>query len=140
MKLSNTSLNNLKGVHPDLVKVVQRVIDLGIIDFSVVEGVRTKERQAALLKEGRTKTLNSKHLVQKDGFGHAVDLYPYPVDMIKVLKGDDREIARFGVVAGLMLASAKELGVKIVWGGDWDSDGQTLDHSFFDSPHFQLEI
>jgi hypothetical protein len=53
-------------------------------------------------------------------------------------KGDAREIVRFGLIAGLMHRAAQEEGVKIRWGADWNGNGQTLDHSFFDAPHFEL--
>ena len=42
------------------------------------------------------------------------------------------------MIAGLMMRAAQEEGVHIRWGGDWDSDGQTLDHTFFDAPHFEM--
>ena len=58
-KLGKRSLSNLEGVHPDLVKVVNRAIELTQVDFTVIEGLRTKERQAQLLKEKKTITLNS---------------------------------------------------------------------------------
>lgn len=135
---SKTSLAKLEGVHPKLVKVAIRALSYGVLDFSVNEGLRSKERQAQLLKDGFTKTLNSKHLKQSDGYGHAVDLYPYPIDMKRVNAGYAPEIARFGVIAGLMLRAAQEEGVKIIWGADWDSDGEVLDHTFFDAPHFEL--
>lgn len=138
-KFSKRSLDNLVGVHPDLVMIVHDVMDMQLMDFSVVEGLRTPERQAQLVKDGFSKTLFSKHLKQPDGFGHAVDLYPSPIDMKAVRAGNAREISRFGFLAGIMLSCAKNNGIKIVWGGDWDYDGQTLDHTFFDGPHFQLE-
>ena len=58
-KLGKRSLSNLEGVHPDLIKVVNRAIELTQVDFTVIEGLRTKERQAQLLKEKKTITLNS---------------------------------------------------------------------------------
>jgi peptidoglycan LD-endopeptidase CwlK len=136
--LSDYSLNRLLGAHPDLVRLVHAVMEMQIMDFGVEEGLRTNERQRELIAQGRSTTMNSKHLVQADGYGHAVDLSPYPLDWDKVNKGDWRECSRFGVLAGLMKAKAKELGISIVWGNDWDSDGQTLDHTFNDAPHFQL--
>lgn len=134
------SIQNLVGVHPQLVSVVQAVMHMQVMDFSVNEGVRTRERQTLLVAQGKSKTMDSKHLVQADGFGHAVDLYPYPVNMPLVHKGDAREIFRFGQLCGLMLSEAKRQGVLLVNGADWDSDGQTLDHTFFDAPHFQLVL
>lgn len=140
-KFSNRSLERLKGVHPELAEAVKMVMSWQVMDFSVNEGVRTKERQLDLYNRRpvpATRTLKSKHLVQEDGYGHAVDLYPYPIDMKRVRQGDAREIYRFGVLAGLMEAAAIQLGIEITNGADWDDDGQTLDHTFFDAPHFQL--
>lgn len=137
-RFSRRSLERLEGVHPDLVSCVHEVMSWQVMDFSVIEGVRSADRQRKLFEAGRSTTLNSKHLIQPDGFAHAVDLYPYPIDMGLVDEGDVREIARFGILAGLMARAAQEIGVLVVNGMDWDGDGQTLDHTFFDAPHFQL--
>lgn len=137
-RFSARSLDNLVGVHPELRAVVEMAMDMQIMDFSVVEGVRTKERQKHLYDTAKSKTLRSKHLIQNDGYGHAVDLYPYPINMQAVHNNDVREVSRFGVLSGIMLTCAKTNGVKIINGMDWDGDGQTLDHTFFDAPHFQI--
>lgn len=140
--LGPRSIRNLAGVHPDLVRVVNRAMSHQIMDFTVSEGLRTKERQIELVEKGRSKTLNSKHLVQSDGYGHAVDLYPFPIEMWACdnprNKNHTREISRFGLLAGIMISCAREEKVGIIWGGDWDRDGQTIDHTFFDAPHFEL--
>ncbi len=137
-RFGKKSQDNLAGVHPALVDVCNAALFTGIMDFSVVDGLRTREEQERLYREEKTKTLHSKHLRQSTGYGHAVDLYPYPIDMNAVNKGHWPEIIRFGVLAGLMKTCAMDLGVKIRWGCDWDNDGETLDHSFFDAPHFEL--
>jgi peptidoglycan LD-endopeptidase CwlK len=137
-KFSRLSLQKLQGVHPDLLECVKRVMNYQIIDFMVSDGVRSMEAQREYFKAGTTKTMKSKHLIQPDGFGHAVDLYPHPTNWARIQKSDAREIIRFGVLAGLMLKSAQEMGIKIRWGADWDGDGETLDHSFFDAPHYEL--
>lgn len=124
-KFSQRSENNFKGVHPDLVKVVRRALQLSEIDFSVIEGLRTKERQARLFKQGTTKTLNSRHLT-----GHAVDIVPYPLDW------NDKEA--FGKLAKAMFTAANELKVAIRWGGDWNRNGRSDDETFYDGPHFEL--
>lgn len=138
--LSEKSRRNLNGVHPYLVSVVKGVVDLQVMDFSVNEGVRSVEKQRENIRKGVSKTMNSKHLVQPDGFAHAVDLYPYPVNMEAVNKGNAREIARFGLLAGLMISVGRAKGIVIKWGYDWDMDGQTLDHNFSDGPHFELVL
>lgn len=140
MTFGKQSLANLKGVHPDLVGVATRALAYGVMDFSVGEGLRELSRQKVLLESGFSTTMESKHLKQADGYGHALDLHPYPINMKKVNQGSWPEIIRYGVLAGLMRRAAQEEGVVIRWGCDWDSDGQTLDHTFFDAPHFELVL
>lgn len=132
-KLGTKSKNNLKGVHPDLVKVVEKAIGLTTQDFTVIEGVRTTKRQQELYAQGRTAPGNivtnadgvkkkSNHQAKADGYGHAVDIVPYPVDWDSISKFDNIAVA--------MKLAACELGVDIVWGGDWKN--------FKDYPHFEL--
>lgn len=122
-KFSQRSKGNLKGVHPDLVWVCARGLILSPIDFIVTEGVRTLERQKMLKAEGKSKTLKSLHLRQEDGYGHAFD--------IVALKGASItwDSKYYKPIADAMFQAAKELGVKITWGGSWG----------WDSPHFQLD-
>lgn len=137
-KFSKTSLNNLTKVHPLLVAVVVSALNKSSVDFKVIEGVRTKERQAELYAQGRTKagqvvtwTMNSRHFINEStGFGHAVDLLPAPYDW--------KDLANFDAVAKAMFAAADELGVKIRWGRDWDGDGIVGEKGETDSPHFEL--
>lgn len=117
--LGKRSTDNLVGVHPQLVAVVKRALELSPVDFTVIEGVRTKERQAELMKQGFTRTLNSRHII-----GEAVDIVPLPVDW--------NNPKPFGLVAEAMKRAAEELGAKITWGGDWKT--------FKDLPHYQIEV
>ena len=138
--LSKASLDKLQGVHPKLVDVVKRAIELTKQDFKVLEGVRTPERQKELYAQGRTKpgpkvtwTLNSNHFVnKKTGYGHAVDLVPYPVDW--------ETLSKFDAIQKAMFAAAKELGVTIRWGADWDQDGKPRERGESDSPHFEIKL
>ena len=139
-RVSALSRSRLKGVHPDLIRVVDRALMLSSVDFMVIEGVRTPERQRALYAQGRTKpgrivtwTLRSRHLVQADGFGHAVDLAPYPLDW----EGPAR-FPKFDAIARAMFAAADDLGVAIRWGADWDRDGKPRERGESDSPHWEL--
>lgn len=118
--LGKTSLSRLEGVKSDLVRVVKRAIEITEIDFTVLEGLRTKERQAQLVASGASKTMNSRHLT-----GDAVDVAPV-VDGVIPWKDFDR----FKVVAKAMFRAADELGVLIEWGGNWPK--------FIDGPHYQL--
>lgn len=125
---SRVSQEKLSTCHPDLQKVVNEVIK--IYDITVIEGARSYEDQRRYYELGRSKTMNSKHLVQPDGYAHAVDIAPYPIDW--------NNKQRFAYMAGLMLGIAKQLGIQITWGHDWDSDGDFDEHAFKDSPHFEL--
>lgn len=122
--LGAQSRARLAGVHPDLVRVVERAIQISPVDFRVIEGVRTLARQKQLLKGGATRTLKSRHLKAPNGWGHAVDLAP-------LVGGEVRwDWPLFHLLAPAVKAAAKELGVPLEWGGDWKS--------FRDGPHFQL--
>ena len=123
-KLGARSLERLQGVHPDLVKVVKRALELTEYDFSVIEGVRSIETQRAYVEKGVSKTMNSRHLT-----GHAVDLYPV---------GRPTPWDRCHNVAAAMLAAAIELDISVRWGGDWNMNGDHRDEKFYDGPHFEL--
>lgn len=132
------SLKHMKGVHPKLVRVLNLAIKKTKVDFMVLEGVRSLARQKQLYAQGRTTpgkvvtwTLNSNHFKKADGFGHAVDILPAPYDW------EDPE--PFNAVADAMFAAAKELGVRIRWGADWDRDGKPRERGETDSPHWELD-
>ena len=124
-KFSKRSEENLNGVHPDLVKVARRALEISEIDFTVIEGVRTKARQQQLYKQGATKTMNSRHLT-----GHAIDIVPYPLDW--------EDTKAFGELAKAMFEASRQLKIPIRWGGDWNRNGRSDDETFYDGPHFEL--
>ena len=76
-RLSQRSLDRLEGVHPEMVAVVERAIQLTEVDFGVTQGVRTLDEQKANVAAGKSQTMASKHLLQDDGFSHAVDVVAY---------------------------------------------------------------
>lgn len=118
--LSARSRARLDGVHPALIGVVQRAIQLTPVDFMVVEGLRSPARQAALVRAGASRTLNSRHIT-----GHAVDL-------AALVDGRLRwDWPLYPRIAGAMKAAAAERGVALIWGGDWKS--------LVDGPHFELD-
>ena len=116
---SKRSLNNLKGVHPDLVRVVRGALELTEVDFVVVEGIRTLEKQRQYVESGASKTMNSRHLT-----GHAVDLIAW-VGMTV-----NWDLINYEKIAAAMKEAGRELGIPVEWGGDWKT--------FKDGPHFQL--
>ncbi len=145
-KLSNTSREKLTGVHPKLIAVVERAIQLSEIDFKVLEGVRSKQRQAQLVAAGASKTMDGRHIT-----GHAVDLGA-------LIGGSVRwDWPLYYKIAEAVQRAAKELQTPIVWGGVWDTPlnfvGDTEDavaayvarrkamgkKAFIDGPHFELD-
>lgn len=117
-KLGARSLERLEGVHPDLVAVVKLAIQKTEIDFTVLEGLRTKERQVQLVASGASRTMNSRHLT-----GHAVDLGA-------MLNGKvEWSWPLYDKIAKAMKESAEELNIPVEWGGDWKMK---------DGPHWQL--
>jgi len=116
---SKRSLRNLEGVHPDLVKVVRRALELTEVDFVVVEGIRTEEKQRQYVEAGASKTMNSRHLT-----GHAVDLVAWVGGTV------NWDLTNYEKIAAAMKEAGRELGIPVEWGGDWKT--------FKDGPHFQL--
>ena len=115
----NRSKERLKGVHPDLVKVMEEAIKESPLDFSITEGLRTRERQQELFSAGKSQTMNSRHLTGK------------AVDIAVLVDGQVTwDFPKYQLVADHIKKVAKELGIDIVWGGDWVS--------FRDGPHFEL--
>ena len=146
--LSKQSLARLGGVHPSLVKVVHAASIMAEPheDFLVIEGVRTREGMMINYGKGRSAAqlakfgipasyarpaakkvtwlsnpFMSNHRLHEDGFGHAVDLGPYPLNW--------NDIAGFVELAALMKRAAASVGVKISCGADWSKK---------DYPHFEL--
>ena len=115
--LSSRDRTRLTGVHPDLVVVVEAARRQ--VPFIVVEGLRTRERQAQLVKSGASRTMDSRHLT-----GHAVDLAP-------TVDGEVRwDWQLFYPMAKAVKDAALARGIALVWGGDWPR--------FRDGPHFEL--
>ena len=151
-KLSGRSLNKLEGVHPVLVDTVKRAIEVSSVDFGVFYGVRSLAEQKKLYEAKRSQTMKSKHLVQEDGYSHAVDLMAYD--------GSDPswDIVMYDDIADAMKEASIETGAKICWGAAWHINdisvwSGTMEQAmnayvdlrrssgrrpFIDGPHFQL--
>lgn len=151
-KLSQRSLDKLDGVHPEMVATVKRAIELTKVDFGVTYGVRTLQAQKELVAAGRSQTMKSKHLIQGDGYSHAVDLVAY--------QGSDVvwELNVYDDICDAMAEAAREVGCHIKWGAAW-SEGDICTYPstaedamnayidlrrkqgrrpFIDAPHFEL--
>lgn len=117
--LGIASTRNLAAVNDPIKQVVNRAIEISEIDFSVVEGLRTAKRQQELYDNGKTWTLDSKHIS-----GNAVDIYPW----IKGATSHSDE--HYNLVAKAMFRASQELGIVIEWGGFWSPERT-------DKPHWQ---
>lgn len=118
-QLGAASLQRLAGVHPDLIRVVKRAIEITPIDFTVLEGLRSRERQRQLVAKGASKTMNSRHIT-----GHAVDIAPLVNGKVSW------DWQYYHPLAAAVKQAAREVGVVVEWGGDWTR--------FKDGPHWQL--
>jgi peptidoglycan L-alanyl-D-glutamate endopeptidase CwlK len=119
-KFSARSLKNMVGIHPHLRRVLDRALKESPIDFVVIEGLRTKERQAQLVASKASTTMNSRHLT-----GHAVDLLPIGPNGKPAF-----DWPLYNQLGPAVKAAAKAEGVELDWGGDW---------KFKDGPHFELD-
>lgn len=135
---------NLVGVDDRLVKIANGVV--GYWDCSVTDGVRTIEEQRKNVAKGVSKTMDSKHLPQADGKGHAIDIVPFPVNWNAIEKGysaikhatGGMEIAEMYAFAGFVDGYAAALGINLRSGYDWNTNRQFEDQSFLDLPHHEL--
>lgn len=118
-RLGRRSLKELEGVHPDLVRVVKRAIEITEQDFTVFDGIRTAADQRTLYNRGASQRdgyrRKSQHQLQESGYGEAVDLVPW-------ING--RAVWDWNAIYGIadaMVTAARELGVNLRWGGCWRS-------------------
>ena len=118
-RFSSRSLRNMEGVHPDLVAVAHRALEITEIDFLVTEGLRTREKQIELVRAGASRTTRSRHLT-----GHAIDI------AVWVAGGVRWDWPLYEELSRAFKCAASELSVPIVWGGDWKT--------FRDGPHYEL--
>lgn len=151
-----------EGLHPDLVRVLDLAISISEIDFTIIEGVRSDEQCYINFGKGRTVAeclkagcpakysqphapkvtwlahpLSSNHRKKPDGFGHAVDIYPYPVSLVLGKKPKEYE-PLFDEIAKVMFKAAHQLNISIRWGADWDLDNIPRERGETDNPHFEL--
>jgi peptidoglycan L-alanyl-D-glutamate endopeptidase CwlK len=124
-RLGLRSLERVSTVHPDLRRVIERAIEITPIDFAVLEGARSLERQRLLFTSGATRTMNSRHLPHPtDGLARAVDIAPMVAGKVRW------DWPLFFPLARSVKDAAAAEGVPVEWGGDWKS--------FKDGPHWQL--
>lgn len=126
-RFSQRSENNLKGINPNLMKVVRRALEISAVDFSVIEGLRTVERQKELVATGKSQTMNSRHIS-----GNAVDLFP--------VGGDWNNYQCWLPILNAMQQAGKELGVKLRFGITWTDNPNDKPAKFLDAPHIELPV
>lgn len=124
-KFSQRSETNLKGVNPDLVKVIRRALELTTVDFIVIEGLRTQARQKELVATGKSQTMNSRHLT-----GNAVDIIPVNTTW---------NIEEFKPLLKAVKQAADEQGLKLRFGINWKNDPSLpIETRFIDAPHIEI--
>ena len=145
MEFSKSSLSKLKGVHPDLVRVVMRCAKDWKdkqFTFGITCGVRTIEEQRVLVKKGASRTMNSRHIPAKNGFSHAVDV-------VAMIDGKAKwDWSLYIRIANAMKAAAIAENVPVEWGGTWklinnvksNLSAANLSKTFPDGPHYQLPV
>jgi hypothetical protein len=126
-QFSKQSEQRLQTCHADLQKVLHGAIKL--INFTIIEAERNEPAQNAAFAAGKSK-LKYPHSKHNHRPSLAVDIAPFPLDW------NNRE--RFALLAGVMLATAASLGIRLRWGGDWNANGEMSDNKFDDLPHFEL--
>jgi peptidoglycan L-alanyl-D-glutamate endopeptidase CwlK len=128
-QFSSQSLERLRTCHTSLQKVFNEVIKH--VDCTILCGYRSEAEQQEAFRTGKSKVVfpNSKHNTNPS---LAIDACPYPVDW--------NDTKRFYYFAGLVMGIAKNLGIELRYGGDWDSDFDLKDQNFFDLPHFEMVI
>lgn len=137
-KFSERSLIQLATVRAELRDVITEALGLGLIDFAVIQGRRSKEEQNRFFSMGRSRVEwpNGAHnVLNPDDLAEAVDIQP-------VIDGKPSNNYRhFIFLAGVVMAIAKQRGVPLRWGGNWDMDGEPItDQKFQDLYHFELVI
>ena len=125
-KYSSKSRYMLSEVHEDLQELFNEAIKY--FDLTIIEGLRTKERQKELVAEGKSKTLQSKHIL-----GQAVDVAPYHDG----IDWDNKD--NFNYMGGFIMGLARQMGIPLRWGGDWNSNNDLSDNGFDDFVHFELD-
>lgn len=124
-RFGNRSQKRLRGIDARLTSVLNEIVKH--YDITVLEGVRSEERQRELVLKGSSKTMKSKHIE-----GKAVDIAPYPIP-------DWADTYQFVYMAGRVIQEADRLGVNIRWGGNWDRDATVVsDQTFQDLVHFEI--
>jgi len=136
MKYSKKSKNILSQCDEKLEFLFYAVLEIGLIDITIIEGIRTKYKQNKFYKDGLSKVKwpNSKHNIINEGYkSQAIDVAPY----VNGATSWKKEHCIF--LAGIILATAKTNKINVRWGGNWDMDFEPVtDQDWLDLVHFEL--
>lgn len=132
-RFGKQSLAQRATLHPKL----QKVLDLAItrIEFVIVEGHRNKAGQDKAYAKGLTK-VRWPHGKHNKVISEAADVAPYPLDW----SDKSKAIERFVFLQGVIYSCAKELGIEIRQGLDWNSNQDMRDEKFRDYPHVEVVL
>ncbi len=139
-KYGRTSSRNRDTCAPPLIKLMDRGLELSPVDISIVRGWSPEDVQNMLFRTGASQKRwpDSEHNFELNGEPHskAFDFAPHLGGEIRIPWKDTH---LFAVVAGVFFVAAKELNIKLRWGGDWNMDGLTTNQTFMDWGHFEIE-
>jgi len=128
-QFGDKSKTMMSSIHPKLQRIL--CVAIKIIDFSIIEGHRTEERQKQLVAEGKSKTMNSKHLPYPS---EAVDIAPCPYpDM-----NNPRDVQQIYFLIGIIVGIANMLDIKIRVGADFNGDNDIRNETFLDAFHLEI--
>jgi len=135
-KYGTSSLDKLETCDERIQIVFYEAIRLGVVDITILEGARSDEKQYEMFLQRKSECdgiiYRSKHqTTPQQPYSFAVDAAAYPIDW--------SDHSRFTLFAGFIIGVAASNGIKMTSGTDWDRDFTTLDHNFFDGPHFEVE-
>tara|TARA_R110000824_G_C15026534_1_gene658917 strand:+ start:108 stop:500 length:393 start_codon:yes stop_codon:yes gene_type:complete len=128
-KFGKTSKERLSTCEKDLQLLFNEVVKG--FDCSIICGHRGEKAQTEAYNRGNSKAKYPKGRHNASP-SFAADVAPYPIDW------DDRE--RFTYFAGYVKGVASQMGLDVIWGGDWDNDTDLKDNGFDDLVHFELKI
>lgn len=116
-----------------MIQVARLVMSWQIYDFSIVWGFRGEDDQNQAFHDGNSGKEWPDSLHNREP-SPALDFAPY----INGIGIPWKDTHAFAVIGGLFIAAGVILGYDIVYGGDWDMDGQTTDQRLQDWGHVQL--
>lgn len=121
------SLDRLATCDIRLQIVMQEVIKH--YDITVIEGFRDQIGQNKAVESG-TSNLRWPNSLHNRTPSLAVDVAPYPIDW--------NDTARFYYMAGMVMALASHMNIRLRWGGDWNRDNDLHNQRLYDLGHFEI--